>query len=51
MVVSALGFLLIGFGVLTIWSGFQRLSVFAVLRSILGAPPGPERDQYGKVKG
>jgi hypothetical protein len=47
---SALGFLLIGFGMLSIWSGLQRANVFDVLRSILGAPT-VKRDEYGKVKG
>jgi hypothetical protein len=36
--VSALGILLIGFGLLTVWSGFDRVIVFDVLRSFIGAP-------------
>lgn len=35
---SAIGFLLIGFGLLTAWSGFDKVIVFDVLRSFLGAP-------------
>jgi hypothetical protein len=36
--VSALGLILIGFGLLTAWSGFDRVIVFDVLRSFIGAP-------------
>jgi hypothetical protein len=35
---SALGVLLIGFGLLTAWAGFDRVIVFDVLRSFIGAP-------------
>lgn len=38
---SALGFLLIGFGILVAWSGFNTTNVFDVLRAILGAGPAP----------
>lgn len=41
--------LLLGFGALTIWAGFARVSVFDVIRSTLGAPV-PARDKYGQVK-
>lgn len=33
---SAFGFILIAFGVLTAWSGFKRINVLDVLRSFLG---------------
>lgn len=49
MVVSALGFVLVGFGLLTAWAGLMRTNVFDVLRSILGAPT-PERSEYGALK-
>lgn len=35
---SAIGFLLIGFGLLTAWAGLDKVIVFDVLRSFLGAP-------------
>lgn len=38
---SALGLMLAGIGVLTIWSGLDRVIVFDVLRSIIGAPVTP----------
>lgn len=41
--------LLLGFGVLTVWAGFARVSVFDVIRSTLGAPV-PQRDEYGALK-
>jgi hypothetical protein len=47
--VSAIGLLLVGFGILTAWAALQRTNVFDVLRSILGAKP-VERDEYGKPK-
>ena len=40
--------LLLGFGALTVWAGFARVSVFDVIRSTLGAPV-PKRDQYGAL--
>lgn len=45
---SALGLILIGFGVLTIWSGLDRTIVFDVLRSFIGAPVA-HRDEAGKT--
>ncbi len=38
---SAVGFVLIGFGVLTIWAGVDQVIVFDVLRSFIGAPTTP----------
>lgn len=35
---SALGVILIGFGVLTAWAGFDRVIVFDVLRTFISAP-------------
>jgi hypothetical protein len=46
--VSALGFMLIGLGILTVWSGFDRVIVFDVLRSFIGAPVA-HRDTTGKL--
>ncbi len=46
---SALGFVLIGLGLLTIWSGFSRTMVTDVLRSFIGAPVSP-RTQQGALK-
>lgn len=43
---SALGFLAIGFGAITIWSGLSGVIVFDVFRSFLGAPT-PTRDASG----
>jgi hypothetical protein len=48
--VTALGFLLVGFGALTVWAGFYRTNVFTVLRSIL-AKPVVTTDAYGKPTG
>lgn len=45
---TALGFLLVGFGALTIWSGFDHVIVYDLLRSFLGAPV-TKRDATGKV--
>lgn len=45
---SAIGFILIGFGALTIWSGFSGVIIFDVLRSFLGAPT-PNRDVSGAL--
>ena len=39
---SALGFILLGFGFLTIWSGFYRVNVFDVFRAILSNPYTPQ---------
>jgi hypothetical protein len=47
--VSALGVLLIGFGILTVWSGFDRVVVFDILRSFIGAPTA-KRDAQGKLQ-
>jgi hypothetical protein len=47
---SALGMMILGFGVLTIWAGLDRQSVFDVLRSFIGAPT-PSRDTKGKITG
>lgn len=38
---TAIGFMLIGFGVVTAWSGFEKVSVFDVLRTVIGAPAAP----------
>lgn len=35
---STLGFMLVGFGILTAWSGLEKVYVFDVLRSFMGAP-------------
>jgi hypothetical protein len=35
---SALGVMLIGFGILTAWAGFDRVIVFDVLRTFISAP-------------
>lgn len=37
---SAVGFVLIGFGVLTVWSGLEGVIVFDVLRTFIGSPSG-----------
>lgn len=47
---TALGVLLIGFGLLTVWSGFDRVIVFDVLRSFIGAPVA-SRGDAGQLKG
>lgn len=47
--VSALGLMLIGFGVLTAWAGFDRVNVFDILRSFIGAPV-PKRGDTGALK-
>ena len=46
---SAIGVMLIGFGILTAWAGFNTTSVFDLLRSIVGAPI-PARTDAGKIK-
>jgi len=46
---SALGLILIGFGVLTAWAGFNRTVVFDLLRSIVGAPVAARTDA-GAIK-
>lgn len=46
---SALGLIAIGFGVLTIWSGFDRTIIFDVLRSFIGAPVA-QRTGAGQLK-
>lgn len=35
---STLGFMLVGFGILTAWSGLEKVYVFDVLREFMGAP-------------
>lgn len=35
---TAVGVMLIGFGVLTAWSGWELVNVFDLLRSFIGAP-------------
>jgi len=35
---SALGFMLVGFGFFTAWAALQKQNVFDVLRAIVGAP-------------
>ena len=46
---SAFGLMLIGFGILTAWAGFDRQLIFNVLRSFIGAP-ATATDQYGKAQ-
>jgi hypothetical protein len=46
---SAIGIMLIGFGILTAWAGFNRTSVFDLLRAIVGAPV-PARTDAGALK-
>lgn len=36
---STLGFMLIGFGILTAWSGLEKVYVTDVMRSLIGANP------------
>lgn len=36
---STLGFMLVGFGILTAWSGLEKVYVTDVLRSLIGAQP------------
>lgn len=48
--VSAVGLMLIGFGLLTAWSGLDKVIVFDVLRAFLGAPVAT-REGSGKPKG
>lgn len=38
---SAIGIMLIGFGILTVWSGWELVNVFDILRSFIGAPGSP----------
>lgn len=38
---SAIGIMLIGFGILTVWSGWELVNVFDILRSFIGAPSAP----------
>lgn len=45
---SALGLIFVGFGLLTVWSGFDRTIVFDVLRSLIGAPV-TQRDKTGAL--
>lgn len=45
---SALGVMLVGFGILTVWSGLDATNVFDVLRTFVGAP-APARDRTGKL--
>lgn len=47
---TALGFMLVGFGVLTVWSALDRTNVFDILRSFIGAPL-PRRTDAGAIKG
>lgn len=35
---TAVGVMLIGFGILTAWSGWELVNVFDLLRSFVGAP-------------
>lgn len=46
---SAIGLILIGFGILTAWAGFNRTHVFDLLRAIVGAPV-PARSDAGALK-
>lgn len=46
---SAIGLMLIGFGILTTWAGFNRTHVFDLLRAIIGAPV-PARTDAGALK-
>jgi hypothetical protein len=39
--VTAIGVLLVGFGVLTAWSGFNRVKVWDLLAAMLGKGPRP----------
>ena len=41
--------MLLGFGVLTVWAGFNRTHVFDLLRAIVGAPV-PARTDAGALK-
>ena len=46
---TTLGFLALGFGVLTVWAGLVRVNVFDILRSFIGAPV-PTRNEVGQVQ-
>ena len=46
---SAIGLMLLGFGILTAWAGFNRTHVFDLLRAIVGAPV-PARTDAGALK-
>lgn len=46
---SALGIMLIGIGALTVWAGFDRVNIFDLLRSFIGAPV-PTRSKEGAIK-
>ena len=46
---SALGLIVLGFGILTAWAGFNRTHVFDLLRAIVGAPV-PARTDAGALK-
>jgi hypothetical protein len=48
--VSALGLLLLSFGLLTAWAGFDKVTVTDVLRSVIGAPTAP-RTATGALQG
>lgn len=51
---SALGFFLVGFGLLTMWAGFMRVNVFDVFRAVLSNPtpaPGTKPGQPGHPVG
>lgn len=43
---AAIGLILVGFGLLTAWSGLDRVIVFDVLRGFISAPV-PTRDPSG----
>ena len=46
---TALGLILVGFGILTAWAGFNRTIVFDLLRGTVGAPVAPRTDA-GAIK-
>lgn len=46
---SGLGLIFIGLGVLTMWSGLNRVIVFDILRSFIGAPVA-SRESSGAYK-
>jgi hypothetical protein len=45
---TALGVLFVGFGVLTMWAGFDRTNIFDLLRTFIGAPT-PKRKPSGAL--
>ena len=46
---SAIGLMVLGFGILTAWAGFNRTHVFDLLRSIVGAPVPARTDHSATV--